>query len=115
MAISVPLPAPFMPCPGEPAISFPTWLKMLENYMLVIGATRENWPEERKCAVLLLHAVGTEGQRPFSSLPSTGTVYTSGMEAFKKHFISKINVIVEHHKFHQRAQCPHESINHCAS
>lgn len=32
MAVSLPLPASFMLCPGEPAIAFPTWLKIFETY-----------------------------------------------------------------------------------
>lgn len=78
--------------------------------MLVIDTTREKWPEERKCAVLL-HALGTEGQRLFYSLPNTGTTYTSAVDGLKKHLVPKVNVIVECHKFHQRAQRPDESIN----
>lgn len=64
MAVSMPLSAPFMPCPGEPAIAFPTWLKMFENYMLVIDAMGDSWPDARK-QTILLHALGTEGQRLF--------------------------------------------------
>lgn len=64
MAVSMPLSAPFMPCPGEPAIAFTMWLKMLENYMLVIDAMGDSWPDARK-QTILLHALGTEGQRLF--------------------------------------------------
>ncbi|KAK7910413.1 hypothetical protein WMY93_015097 [Mugilogobius chulae] len=110
MSISVPLPAPFMPCPGTPAIPFPTWLKMFENYMLVIGATGDSWPEERKRAVLL-HALGTEGQRLFYTLPDTGTTYATAIAALKGHFVPKVNVIAERHKFRQRAQRPDETVN----
>ncbi|CAL9701834.1 unnamed protein product [Knipowitschia caucasica] len=110
MSISVPLPAPFMPCPGEPAIPFTTWLKMFENYMLVIAATGDSWPEERKRAVLL-HALGTEGQRLFYTLPDTGTTYDTAITALKGYFVPKVNVIAERHRFRQRAQRPDETVN----
>ena len=110
MAVSVPLPAPFMPCPGEPAIAFTTWLKMFENYMLVINATGDSWPDARKLAVLL-HALGTEGQRLFYALPDTGDTYAAAVEGLKKHFVPKVNVIAERHKFRQRAQRPDETVN----
>ncbi|XP_026202834.1 uncharacterized protein LOC113153427 [Anabas testudineus] len=109
MAVSVPLPAPFMPCPGEPAIAFTTWLKMFENYMLVIDATGDSWPDARKRAVLL-HALGTEGQRLFYALPNTGDTYASAVEGLKQHFVPKVNVIAERHKFRQRAQRPDETV-----
>lgn len=83
---------------------------MFDNYMLVIAATGDSWPEARKRAVLL-HALGTEGQRIFYSLPNTGTTYKSALEALNKHFVPKVNVIAERHKFRQRAQRPDESIN----
>lgn len=46
MAISVPLPAPFLLCLGEPLISFPTGLKMFDSYMLVNNTAGDIWPEE---------------------------------------------------------------------
>lgn len=78
--------------------------------MLVIDATGESWPVARKRAVLL-HALGTEGQRLFYALPNTGTTFDSAVEALKRHFVPKVNVIAERHKFRQRAQRPDESIN----
>lgn len=74
---------------------------MFENYMLVIDAAGDSWPNARKHAVLL-HALGTEGQRLFYALPDTGDTYAAAVEGLKKHF----NVIAERHKFLQRAQRP---------
>lgn len=53
------------------------WLKMFENYVLVIGATEDSWPDARKRAVLL-HALGTEGQILFYALSDTGKTYACG-------------------------------------
>ncbi|KAJ8346450.1 hypothetical protein SKAU_G00278510 [Synaphobranchus kaupii] len=83
---------------------------MFDNYMLVINATGDSWPDERKHAVLL-HAVGTEGHRLFYTLPDTGITYASAVEVLKIHFVPKVNVIAERHKFRQRAQRPDEPIN----
>ncbi|KAK6493672.1 hypothetical protein HHUSO_G25 [Huso huso] len=108
-AATVPLPAPFLPCLGEPTIQFKIWKKMLENYMLVIDATGAAWPEARQRAVLL-HCLGTEGQRIFYTLPDTDRTYGSAVTALEKHFSPKINVVAERHKFRQRAQRPDETI-----
>lgn len=80
-AATVPLPAPFLPCPGEPTIQFKIWKKMFENYLLVIDATGAAWPEARQRAVLL-HCLGTEGQRIFYTLPNTGTTF--GCDCFRE-------------------------------
>lgn len=110
IAVSVSLPAPFMPCPGEPTTSFSTWLKMFENYMLVINANGISWPDKRKLSVLL-HTLGAKGKRLFYTLPDTDITYNSAVDGLKRHFVPKINVIAERHKFRQRAQRPGETIN----
>lgn len=83
---------------------------MFENYLLVIDATGDAWPEERKRAVLL-HALGTEGQRWFYTLPDSGNTYTTAVAALKKHFVPAVNVVAERHKFRQRTQRTDETIN----
>ncbi|XP_073346961.1 protein NYNRIN-like [Pagrus major] len=82
---------------------------MFENYMH-LHAAGDSWPDARKRAVLL-HALGTEGQRLFYALPDTGDTYASAVEGLKKHFVPKVNVIAECHKFRQRAQRPEETVN----
>ena len=82
---------------------FETWLKMFENYLLVIDVEGEMWPDTRQRAVLL-HSVGTEAQRIFYTLPNTGTSYAHAVAALRAHFVQKVNVIAERHKFRQRAQ-----------
>lgn len=65
----VPFPSFFLPCSGEPAMPFNTWLWIFENYLRVIDATGDAWPDERQKA-LLLQYLSTEEQ-----LPNTGTMY----------------------------------------
>ncbi|XP_048842528.1 uncharacterized protein LOC125715236 isoform X3 [Brienomyrus brachyistius] len=109
MAGNVPAPPMFLPCPGEPPIPFDMWLRIFKNYLLVINATGNAWPEARRRATLL-HCLGTEGQRTFYSLPDTGDSFDSAVTALEKHYTPKVNVVVERHTFRQRKQAPHETI-----
>ena len=100
---STPLPPSFLPCPGEPPIPLVTWENMFQNYLLVVGAAGDRWPEERKKA-LLLHSLGTEGQRLFYMLPSQGTTMEEALTALKAHFYPKRNTVAERHAFRKRVQ-----------
>ncbi|KAJ8362815.1 hypothetical protein SKAU_G00116460 [Synaphobranchus kaupii] len=99
----------FIPCPGDPTMPFNTWLRIFENYLLVINATGTDWPDARKRAVLL-HCLGTEGQRLFYTLPNTGDSFTAAVTALTAHFIPKVKIIVERHAFRKRAQGPQETV-----
>ena len=70
---NVPPPPMFLPCPGEPPMPFDMWMRIFNNYMLVINATGNAWPEARKRATLL-QCLGVERQQTFYSLPDTGDV-----------------------------------------
>ncbi|KAK0138710.1 hypothetical protein N1851_024744 [Merluccius polli] len=107
--MSLPMPAPFLPCSGEPSIPFVTWRKMFENYLLAVHATGNAWPEARRRA-LLIHALGAEGQRLFYTLPDTGTTYGEAMTALERQFVPKVNTVVSRHHFRQRAQRADESV-----
>ena len=48
MAGNVPAPPMFLPCPGEPQIPFDMWMRIFKNYLLVINATGNAWPEARR-------------------------------------------------------------------
>ena len=109
MAVNVPCPTPFLPCPGKPTIPFKTWMQMFDNYLLVINATGNAWPAARKRAVLL-HCLGTEGQKIFHSLPNTGDTYDAAVTALRAHFTPMTNVVVERHTFRKRTQGPHETV-----
>uniref|UniRef100_A0A672KEJ7 Retrotransposon gag domain-containing protein n=1 Tax=Sinocyclocheilus grahami TaxID=75366 RepID=A0A672KEJ7_SINGR len=88
---------------------FDMWLRMFQNYLLVINATGDAWPDACKRATLL-HCLGTEGQRIFYALPETGDTYASAISALQKHFTPKVNVVVERYAFRKRAQFPHKTI-----
>ncbi|KAL1473772.1 hypothetical protein MTO96_038483 [Rhipicephalus appendiculatus] len=60
------LPPPFLPTPGRPAVSWPQWLRIFENFLLASGAS-DCTPDHREA--LLLHSLGVEGQRIFYTLP----------------------------------------------
>ena len=84
-------------------------MQMFDNYLTVINATGNAWPSSRKRAVLL-HCLGTEGQKIFYSLPNTGDNYDAAVTALKAHFTPMTNVVVERHTFRKRAQGPHETV-----
>ena len=109
MATNVPFPAFFLPTPGEPSIPFKTWRQIFENYLLVIAASGNSWPNSRRRAVLL-HCLGTEGQRLFYSLPDAGTTYENAMTALETYFVPKTNVVAERHAFRKRIQLQNETV-----
>ncbi len=109
MAVNAPFPDIFLPCPGLLAVPFKTWVRMFENYLLVINANGNAWPEARKRA-LLLHCLGSEGQGIFHTLTDTGDTLATAIAALRAHFTPTVNVVVEHHAFRKRAQGAQESI-----
>lgn len=109
MATTTPLPSFFLPAPGEPVIPFKTWEKMFNNYCLVIDVEGQKWTDARQRA-LLLHCLGTEGQRIFYTLADTGTTLATALKALDDYFTPKVNVVVERHTFRKRAQLRDETI-----
>uniref|UniRef100_H3AIB4 Uncharacterized protein n=1 Tax=Latimeria chalumnae TaxID=7897 RepID=H3AIB4_LATCH len=85
------------------------WMKMFENYMLVMDAAGENRSGAQKRAGLL-HCLGTGGQCIFYTLPNTGTTYASAVIVVETHFAPKVNAVAEQHCFRQRAQGLDETI-----
>ncbi|XP_037393143.1 uncharacterized protein K02A2.6-like [Pygocentrus nattereri] len=47
MRMAVPLPPPFLQFPGVLTLPFSMWLQMFENYLLVIRAEGDKWPDTR--------------------------------------------------------------------
>ncbi len=88
---------------------FDMWLRIFDNYLLVINAVDTAWPDARKRATLF-HCLGAEGQHIFYALPDTGETYDTAVAALKKQFMPKMNVVVERHTFRKRLQAPHENI-----
>lgn len=107
--LSLQPPAAFLDCPGEPKIPFATWKKLFDNYLLAIGGSA--FPAERKRA-LLIHCLGTEGNRIYSTLPLENDDYDGSVAALEKHFSPKLNIVAERYRFRQRAQAVGESIDH---
>ncbi len=95
--------------PGSLLIPPVTWVKIFQNYMLVINANGDFWPEARKWA-LLLHYLGSEGQRLFYTLPNSGDTVADTFKALEEHLIPKINVVVERHTFRKRVQGMDETV-----
>lgn len=89
---------PFIPCPCEPSIPLDVWLKMFENYLIVVNASGDDWPVVRKQA-LFLHCLGTGGQRLFYTLPNQGETMEDAIKTLKLHFIPRRNIVAERHVF----------------
>ncbi|KAH7944976.1 hypothetical protein HPB49_003784 [Dermacentor silvarum] len=68
-------PPPFLHVPGRPPVPWLQWHRMFENFLLASGAS-DCKPERRKA--LLIHSLGVEGQRVFSSLLLTSDAAQSG-------------------------------------
>uniref|UniRef100_A0A669EBE5 Retrotransposon gag domain-containing protein n=1 Tax=Oreochromis niloticus TaxID=8128 RepID=A0A669EBE5_ORENI len=107
--LSLQPPAVFLDCPGEPKIPFTAWKKLFDNYMLAIGG--DDFAAERKRA-LLIHCLGTEGQRIYSALPLATDDYEGSVKALETYFHPKVNVVAERYRFRQRAQAVGESTDH---
>uniref|UniRef100_A0A668UI84 Retrotransposon gag domain-containing protein n=1 Tax=Oreochromis aureus TaxID=47969 RepID=A0A668UI84_OREAU len=101
--------AVFLDCPGEPKIPFAASKKLFDNYLLAIGGN--DFATERKRA-LLIHCLGTEGQRIYSALPLTTDDYKGSVKALETYFHPKVNVVAERYRFRQRAQSVGESTDH---
>lgn len=61
-------PPPFIDTPGTPAVPWARWIRLFETFILVSGATELSAQRRR---ALLLHCLGTEGQRIFDALPQS--------------------------------------------
>lgn len=102
-------PPAFLECPGEPKVALDAWKKLFDNYLLAIGGS--DFSAERKRA-LLIHCLGTEGQRLYNTLPLAANTYDGTVQALQTFFTPKVNVVAERYRFRQRAQAMGESIDH---
>ncbi|XP_075543261.1 uncharacterized protein LOC142577681 [Dermacentor variabilis] len=111
----------FLPTPRKPAIPWTQWHCLFKNYLLASGSDAHP-PAYRKA--LLLHCLGTEGQRLYYTLlekkPLTphaeekdkggmSDEYDAAVATLDAYFTSKTNVVVERHRFGQRIQLPGET------
>ena len=90
--------AMFLDCPGKPKLPFATWKKLFDNYLLAIGGN--NLSVERKRA-LLIHCLGTEGHRIYSTLTLAADDYDGSLKALEKYFNPELNVVAERYRFRQ--------------
>ncbi|KAK0132478.1 hypothetical protein N1851_032656 [Merluccius polli] len=104
--LSIQPPAVFLDCPGEPKTPFTAWN---DNYLLAIRG--DAFPVARKRA-LLIHCLGSEGQRIYSTLPLETDDYDGSVKALENYFEPKLNVVAERYRFRQRAQAVGESTDH---
>ena len=65
MEFSLPPPTPFLSLPGEPPVPWIRWLESFETYLAALGLEEASDPRRR---ALLVHCLGTEGQRIFRTL-----------------------------------------------
>lgn len=109
-------PPSFLPTPGEPAILWKDWKKLFLTYILATGA--DQYGPVRKQAVLL-HNLGVEGRRLYENLPELSlgvgngepsNVYEMTMKMLDLRFTTKVNVVLERHKFFCRMQKADEDI-----
>ena len=91
-------PAAFLPCLGEPSVTFTSWIRIFENFMLVVND--DALSDARKRA-LLIHCLRTEGQRLFYTLPVDEDRYSAAVAALTDFFMPKVNVVFKLYKFHQ--------------
>lgn len=70
-----------------------------------------SFPAERKRA-LLIHCLGTEGQRLYNTLPLSADTYKGSVLALQTFFTPTVNVAAERYCFRQHAQAVGESIDH---
>ncbi|KAH7953530.1 hypothetical protein HPB49_009629 [Dermacentor silvarum] len=111
-----PAPPPFLPAPGDPAVSWQQWKRVFLNFLEAIGGDEL---QPKRCRAILLNSLGVEGQRIFCSILVQGadvasdakaedTVdrFKAALAALDTHFASATNYLVEGHRFRQRRQLP---------
>ncbi|XP_038063014.1 uncharacterized protein K02A2.6-like [Patiria miniata] len=110
---SIPPPPFFLVTPGTPPVPWTQWRGMFETY--TVASAANTYPAVRKRA-LLLHCLGTEGQRVFHTLPQENAgenedEFDSALRVLDRHFKPKLNVVAERYRFRRRSQLPGESVD----
>ena len=104
-------PPPMEPRTSSPAITWKKWQQIFEIYMTAARKTEAN--DDVKTS-LLLHAIGPEGIEIFNTFTFTEeevSKYTSTLAKFQAHFVPKVNLTYERHRFFTRNMQVGESID----
>ena len=105
---SLPPPDAFLAVPGEPAVPWTRWITGFNTYIDALGFSEEQLPGKRKTA-LLVHLLGTEGQRVLGALGSP-TTFAATVQLLTDHFSGKQRVLIRRYRLRKRHQRPGESI-----
>ena len=108
MELSLPPPTPFLALPGEPPVPWIRWLESFETYLAALGLEEAN---DARRKALLIHCLGTEGQRIFRTL-GQAKKYKDATKLLGTHFAPPQTVILRRIVFRQRRQNAGESIQH---
>ena len=105
----LPPPAPFLANPDDPPVPWHRWFKSFQTYLVACGLDDKSVSDARRRPILV-HCLGTEGQRVFSSLDESSGSYEESTAALKRQFGPKHSVIMSRYKFRQRSQQAGESV-----
>uniref|UniRef100_A0A8C5CL58 Uncharacterized protein n=1 Tax=Gadus morhua TaxID=8049 RepID=A0A8C5CL58_GADMO len=95
-------------CEREPPVPWIRWLESFETYLAALGLEDASDPQRR---ALLVHCLGTEGQRIFRTL-GQAKKYREATKLLKAHFAAPQTVILRRIIFRQRRQKAGESVQH---
>ena len=91
MEHALPPPTAFLALPGEPPVPWIRWLESFENYLAALDPDKASDPRRR---AVLVHCLGTEGQRIFRTL-GQAKKYKDAMRLLKAHFAAPQTLIIE--------------------
>lgn len=101
-------PPPFLQNPGEPNISYETWIKMYDNFELLGGFAQLDDTIRRAHFIACL---GNEGQRTFFNLDVADESVQAAKNAVKAHYVAASCEEAERYRFKARMQYKEESID----
>ena len=104
-------PSPFLALPGEPPVPWPRWYESFQNYILALGLKDVS---DARMKAILLHCLGTEGQRIFHTL-GVADKYADCVALLNGYFAAPQSVILRRILFRQRRQQVGESVHHYAA
>ncbi|KAJ8333462.1 hypothetical protein SKAU_G00414700 [Synaphobranchus kaupii] len=108
MEFSLPPLSPFLTLPGEPPIPWIRWQESFGTFIAAVGL--EEASDSRKRA-LLIHNLGSEGQRIFRTFGPAPT-YAECVTKLSGHFAAPQSVMFRRIVFRQRRQQTGESVHH---